>query len=230
MDIAQSFDRLLAEQRLTIEAHLRVILENMQRVGRLIGAFDGGGDDVLRSAVVFLHATQEDVLRSIAAVLLPYASEAVLNRVPMIGTPGARPDKFFLGRLSTHREKTVAEVIAASVQEYLRHTTFNNVTEIAELLRSLNFFVEPMEVLFPQLEALMRRRHQIVHRADRGENGEVVPITREQVVDWSEAVIKFISTVEAQMHNLKVFIGVEGLLREIAQLRNIELKPRQRGG
>lgn len=51
--------------------------------------------DILRAAVVLVHATLEDLLRSMAATLLPFADEATLNTIPLAGTgsPG-RAEKF----------------------------------------------------------------------------------------------------------------------------------------
>src|SRR4051794_30818350 len=37
--------------------------------------------DILRAAVVLVHATLEELLRSIAATLLPFADEATLNTI-----------------------------------------------------------------------------------------------------------------------------------------------------
>jgi hypothetical protein len=157
--------------------------------------------DLLRSSVVFVHATLEDFLRSIAAVLLPFSEESMLNEVPLVGTSGSgRPEKFFLGRLASHRGKTVLELIQESVRDHLLTTTYNDTTQIASLLRGLNIDVEKVRDAFPRLDELIRRRHQIVHRADRLEHRRdpheaVEGIAAEQVEEWISVVQGFMATI-----------------------------------
>jgi hypothetical protein len=58
-------------------------------------------DDILRAAVVFLHATLEDFLRYIGSKYIPSGNEDVLNKINLIGSSDAlHPEKFFLGRLA----------------------------------------------------------------------------------------------------------------------------------
>jgi hypothetical protein len=64
--------------------------------------------DVLRAAMVLLHASLEDVLRSLAYWKLPAAAPNVLDLIPITGGPAT---KFTLGTLSAHRGKTVDQVI-----------------------------------------------------------------------------------------------------------------------
>jgi hypothetical protein len=124
--------------------------------------------DILRAAVVLVRATLEDLLRSMAAALLPFADEATLNAIPLAGTvnPG-RVEKFFLGRLAAHRRKSVLDLIKGSVDDYLTTTTYNDTTQISALLVSLAIDVEKVRHLFPKLDEVIKRRHQIVHRGIR---------------------------------------------------------------
>lgn len=123
---------------------------------------------------MLLHATLEDCIRSISSALLPNSGEAPLNRVPLIGTAGSRrAEKFFLGRLAVHREKLVSTLIKESVDSYLRHVTFNNSNEIAEHLKELGFELAPMREALSTIEEMMKRRHQIVHRADYDDCGKL---------------------------------------------------------
>jgi hypothetical protein len=59
-------------------------------------------EDILRAAVVLLHAHLEDFLRTVASALLPAGDESCLNAIPLAGVTG-RPEKFFLGKLVHHR-------------------------------------------------------------------------------------------------------------------------------
>lgn len=68
---------------------------NLDRVQHLMDIYQNAGSgmgrrpvettDVLRSAVVFLHATLEDFLRTLLAWRLPQAEAAHLKEVPLAG-------------------------------------------------------------------------------------------------------------------------------------------------
>ena len=71
-----------------------------------------------------------------ASHTLPSASPKVLDSIPLVGLPGhGRPEKFFLGQLGTLRDRSVQEVIDASVASYLEHKTFNDTHDIAALIK-----------------------------------------------------------------------------------------------
>ena len=126
--------------------------------------------DVLRAAVVFAHAAMEDVLRRLLAEKLPLAGEKVLNSVSLIGlNASGHPEKFLLGRLVQHRGKTVAELISASVNDYLAHRSYNNTADIAEAVKSLGVEWEPLRKYEKSLSNMTARRHRIVHSADQVE-------------------------------------------------------------
>jgi hypothetical protein len=155
--------------------------------------------DILRAAVVLVHATLEDLLRSMAATLLPFADEATLNTVPLAGSgsPG-RAEKFFLGRLAAHRGKSVLGLIKESVDDYLTTTTYNDTSQISALLVSLEIDVEKVKHLFPKLDEVIKRRHQIVHRADRTSpkfdaSETIESIAADQVKEWISAVQEFMA-------------------------------------
>ncbi|MCT8187338.1 hypothetical protein KY382_03930 [Pseudomonas monteilii] len=126
--------------------------------------------DILRSAVVFMHAMLEDCLRTIAAHYLPLAGEEFLNKIPLQGlNSSGKPEKFHLGELHKFKGMTVEELIAGSVSSYLDRTTFNNVPDIVSLLKSLNKDASQFTEFYPSIEKMMNRRHEIVHRGDRTE-------------------------------------------------------------
>lgn len=164
-----------------------------------------GDTDVLRSAVVLLHASLEDFLRAIARSCLPRARPEVISTIPLKGTTASsRAEKFSLGQLDEHRGKTVDEVIAESVEAYLEHSNFSNTTQIASLLESLDLDVEPMRAFFPMLDNMIARRHQIVHRADcAAETGKGRHHARSlrvsDVERWITAALNFHSAVLSQL-------------------------------
>lgn len=126
--------------------------------------------DILRSAVVFMHAMLEDCLRTIAAHYLPLANEDFLNKVPLVGlNTSGKPEKFNLGELHKFKGITVDQLIAQSVSSYLDRTSFNNVADITSLLRTLSIETSRLSEFYPSLEKMISRRHNIVHRGDRSE-------------------------------------------------------------
>lgn len=151
-------------------------------------------EDLLRAVVVFLHATLEDALRSLAILYLPVSGEEQLNAIPLVETGvTGRPEKFFLGKLVAHRGKSVDEVIEMSVAAHLARSTYNDTTEVASLLKSLGMNPAAVSMHFPALDQLIRRRHQVVHRADLSDDNPEIPdhlrpISLDEVKDWQHAV------------------------------------------
>lgn len=124
--------------------------------------------DVLRAAVVLAHAGLEDVLRRLVAEKLPLGGEDALNRVALKGlNETGRPEKFLLGTLAQYRGMTVNEVIAESVAEHLSHCTYSSVPEVVAALEILGIDQAPLKPYYPDLAAMISRRHQIVHSADQ---------------------------------------------------------------
>ena len=183
---------------------------NLARVDNLVAIYEtalaGAGQgrrghaktDVLRAAVVLLHATLEDCLRSIAYWRLPLAGQDVLDKIPLC--TAAPAIKFSLGALTVHRGKTIDEVLGASVSAYLERSNYNNCDEVSALLSSVG--VDPQQVngQFALVTEIMERRHQIVHRADRQEaqgrgNHTVRSIGRAKVRSWIAATRTFLNAV-----------------------------------
>jgi hypothetical protein len=151
--------------------------------------------DILRAAVVFLHATLEDLLRSSAEQLLPNASAETLSQIPF---PGAlhRRTTFNLGDLASFRGHGVDEIIANAVTAYLDKSTFNNPGDVKSLLAAMGLGTTWVDPLAARLAALMSRRHLIVHRADRNESigsghHRASSISRSAVEAWIDTVGRF---------------------------------------
>lgn len=190
--------------------------ENIARVNNLADIYETklaavargrkpiGSTDILRAAVVLLHATVEEFLRGILEWRLPDQAEETLNRVPLIGSGTDRAERFFLGRLAVHRNKTVDDLIRESVSASLIRSNFNSVEEIVFALTSVGLDKTSCEPYFPELAALMERRHQIVHRADRNPNQgqghhKASSIGRHHVHQWAHAAQGFFDSVYAQL-------------------------------
>ena len=124
--------------------------------------------DIFRTIVVFLHATFEDFLRSIARQRINVVnSQEILDKIPLVGVSrSGRAEKFLLGTLITHRGKTVDQLIHESVENYLDKTSFGSIQDVEEVLTQMEVDTAPFKFLYSDLEQMMRRRHRIVHEAD----------------------------------------------------------------
>lgn len=161
--------------RAELEARYR---SNLQRVRGLVQTYrqlSGGGSgrrpvetvDVLRSAVVFLHATLEDLLRALLARRWPRSQDPVHFEKLGFALGTGRPEKVDLKSLLSHRHKSVQELFDAAIEAELDHKSFNNVGELKVALERSG--IDPVLVSphAQDIAAMMTRRHQIVHRADR---------------------------------------------------------------
>jgi hypothetical protein len=125
---------------------------------------------------------------------LPFTSAKVLENIPLTGMK--RNLKFSLGDLINHRGKRVDELIKLSVDVYLEHSNYNNITEISTLLKDIGIEVEKVKGTFSDLSKLMQRRHQIVHRVDRNpQTGKAASVKKDDVKRWIDAVEKFTKEV-----------------------------------
>src|SRR5258706_3639980 len=109
----------LPSGRPELRPHVERLARNIARAHNLVSIYKflGGsspgrrsvGDtDVLRSAVVLIHASLEDFLRSLERAYLPKAGSTVLKEIPLKGVGrSGRAEKFSLGDLVEHRGKTV---------------------------------------------------------------------------------------------------------------------------
>ena len=187
---------------------------NLVRVRGLISAYtrhaadDEDATDLLRAAVVLLHATMEDVMRTLEELVLAAASPATLKRFGVVyGAP--HPEKLALHDLAReYPGASVADVIGQGVRAYLERRTYNNCNELAAALQRIR--LPPKATMDPfakALEGMMRRRHQIVHRvdivdeADRALVGDFTyPLAVNQVKSWLETVDRFSHTVLEHSH------------------------------
>lgn len=123
--------------------------------------------DTLRAAVVMLHASMEDALRSIAVWKYPYLGADVLDQVPLVGISEiGRPTKFNLGALVEHRDMSVHDLIRKSVEGFANTFTIGSVSDICRLASQVGVSINEVKYDFPSVAEMIERRHQIVHHAD----------------------------------------------------------------
>jgi hypothetical protein len=244
MELMDNYVKRASERDL--KPYLKLIGESFQRCMTLVEESGKVGKDIsgdiLRSVVVLNHAYLEDYLRTLAQVFLPNANENVLDDVPLADCGmGRRAEKFYLGRLARHRGKLVDEVISESVSEYMERSTFSNVTEIVSFLDVLGLKVpevrdetKPIQMPFPHetwatLEAMIQRRHQIVHRADKGKSS-LEPIDASVVLEWLVATLNLMLSVATagftKRHSFEEFLKrVEALKAQVDRTLNKQPKP-----
>jgi hypothetical protein len=93
--------------------------------------------DLLRAAVVLLHATLEDLLRSLAEWKLPTALATSVERIPLGGTDRGQ-ERFTRVDLAGYRGRSVDSVIAQSIAGYLERSSYNHPGDIGELLGKIS--------------------------------------------------------------------------------------------
>lgn len=194
-------------------------LTNFIRVERLVklyqreaegkrGRRDSSTIDVLRSAVVFIHATLEDGMRTIIRHEFPRHRREMLDKIPLVGiAQSGNPEKFFLGRLAEHSGKTIDSVIEESLAAYLERTSFTSSNDLVYWLSVLGVEPNTTQHLLPKIEAMMKRRHHIVHRGDKSDS--VGPGTQyarslsaKVVQDWNTTVNVFLINITERLDNL----------------------------
>ena len=150
---------------------------NLARVKSLISAYEGAlpgtqgrpsvaTTDLLRAGVVFLHASLEDLLRSLLEWKLPLADAEHLEEVPL---DGEKLRRYTLRDIAKYRGTTVSELIERSVKFSLERSNFNSVDDVAAALVKSSIDTAELGPFASDLEAMMKRRHWIVHRADRND-------------------------------------------------------------
>lgn len=160
--------------------------------------------DLLRAAVVFLHATLEDALRTGLRLRLPQASPEHLTMLDF-AVGDTTKEKITIGQLAQHRGKTVDQLLKERINAYLDRSNFNNVAEVKVALERMGCSRSVLDPHRDLLAVMMIRRHWIVHRADHNEGAagpgrqRTRPLGANVVASWKETVASFCSTLLAQL-------------------------------
>lgn len=113
----------------------------------------------------------EDYLRALLGWKIETFDVDTLNRYGFPNGTKRPPSKITLGELSGHKGKSVDDLIAEAVKAHLEE--FQSFNDLGEVKRALvqcginNGIVEAHN--FGDLPAMLSRRHNIVHKADRNE-------------------------------------------------------------
>lgn len=168
--------------------NLVTIYESLTRDEKNHGKFNA---DLLRAAVVLLHATLEDFLRVLIGWKLPDASPEQIKKTGLSVT---------LDQLAGSRESTVRDFLSHSMENILSRSTYNSKDDVKKALKFIGLHTNNLKI--SDLETAMNRRHKIVHRSDRGgeaELGKVNPIQADHVLKWLNNVATFIADVKKQL-------------------------------
>lgn len=146
--------------------------KNLDRVKNLVSLYRPSSrgrsktkeTDLLRAAVVLLHASMEDCLRSLLKWKVDTFDADTLKNY------GFRhpADKISLQELHAHRGKTVDKLIHEAVTGQLDRQSYNDLGEVKRALERCGIdraTVKDHE--FGKLPEMILRRHDIVHKADR---------------------------------------------------------------
>lgn len=153
--------------------------------------------DILRSAVVFIHATLEDGMRTIARHYLPHCDKEIIDQIPLAGlNKSGRPEKFFLGSLMCHSDKTINDLIKESISSYLDKVSFTSVSDIVFMLKSFEIDQAKIQKLYPNIEEMIKRRHHIVHKADKAVSAGpgrqyAKSLSAKKVRNWNDTIDRF---------------------------------------
>lgn len=194
-----------------VDQHVKSFSGNLNRVIGLVNIYirrtenkslseQDDNQDILRAAVVLMHASLEEYLRQLAMSFLQFSDESVLDKIPLVDfIASGRAGSFLLGRLKKHKGKSVDELINESIHAYLEKSNYNNITDIKVLLKQIGIEEKVPKDTLSVMAEMIERRHQIVHRADNLKSSEgaisTTPIEPEQVVEWLKALVKFFQAV-----------------------------------
>lgn len=192
----------------TIRIHTEIIRRRFQRnIGRcqdILNAIQDGEDieevfswevqdDLLRALVVYLHASLEDLLRTI---LIQHYRRNPSNLLSDHNRNKEVPDRTGLWKALSEFEpsETVGTFIDNLIRKILGRESFSSQSQVAGFLKVTGFKIEDQDTYMKSFESLIERRHGIVHNADISPDEiehEPVEINLNVVEDWMNAVQGF---------------------------------------
>jgi hypothetical protein len=184
---------------------------------------------MVRACIVLAHASLEDYLRTLAMLRLPDLDGKFWSQLPLAGT-GGRETRFSLAQLSAHRAKGVDEVLRESLGEYLSTRSFSKASQIPAWLNDLGIRSDNVGYLLAELDALMKRRHRIVHAGDMSSGTDAGPLpTLASVREDSPALSTWLYTITALLGEVQAAVfgeaaGERQRRRETWEARRAEVR------
>lgn len=138
-------------------------------------------------------------MRSIEEIRLPVALPSAFERLRFLSPGGSSRDakeKFSLVDLASYRGQEVDDVFRVAINAHLEHSNYNNIGDVKQALTRAGIVHTIAPPVAATLEAMMKRRHWIAHRADanpRSGRGHHLAqsIGRGLVSSWIDAVDSF---------------------------------------
>ena len=156
----------------------QTLSNNLDRVENLVSLYSPRrgrtkvhDSDILRAALVLLHASLEDFLRSMLIWKINDFDEETLTKYGFPSGHKRGKDKITLGELSAHKGKTVDALIEEAVSSHLvAYSSFNDLGEVKKALIQCGIADATVDAHdFGRMGEMISRRHNIVHKADRDE-------------------------------------------------------------
>jgi hypothetical protein len=154
--------------------------------------------DILRSAVVLLHASLEDLLRELLRIKASHDPNILYEhlRFPHASDPSKSVEQIRVAAPEQFRGKTIDELIDICISNHLSRRTFNSKEDIVAALGPLGLNEGDYASYYSDIEAAVKRRHKIVHESDRtahgtSTHGTPASLTEQEVTAWVRAVSGF---------------------------------------
>ncbi len=181
---------------------------NVERVSHLLLVFDAIKNnknlkqeyqsDVLRSAVVLLHATLEDLLREMIRIKVSQDPIGLLQHLEFTFTSGGSPSKpkISVEEITQFRGMTVDDLIERSIADHLSKRSFNHQADVVSAIKAAGLEPKDYAGFFANLSESIDRRHRVVHEGDRvsygaTSHGRRRPLAEGDVRRWLTAVSDF---------------------------------------
>ncbi|MGA2441429.1 MAG: HEPN domain-containing protein [Tepidisphaeraceae bacterium] len=185
---------------------------NIKRVENLLSLYDelaankesNYANDILRSAVVLLHATLEDVLRGLLKWKKMRSNHKQLTDIQFY-LDEKESKHITLSQLAAVEDKdfedmTIRAFIKDTIKRHYDRESFSNRRQINYALEALGLTPSAYAVPLNNIEPMTTRRHLIVHQSDRcepveGKHGKLTEIAKEDVEKWRQAVRTFLDDI-----------------------------------
>lgn len=198
-----------------MEEEFQYTLNNLWRARRLVDLSkevespEETRNDLLGSAIVFLHATLEEFLRGVALrewfKLNNEDLTVVLQKYSRLNN---RNIKVSLIELVEQRENPVETLIHQEVESFLyQDISFNSLDELEKFLGLIKVSVDEIKDEIGQehldnIQSLIRKRHSVVHQADCSQ------LDYDQILVWGKSLLTFLTQL-AKSLSLNVEYGEE---------------------
>ena len=175
-------------------------------------------DDMVRSVVVLLHATLEDLLRTVLSIHYRRAPESLNLQSRNVAVSAA---KIWLDLLEKNREfrddpeneemrsMSIDEYIESVIARTLSRKSYTDTDQIGGFLTETGLEIPDREkrAYLADISSLMARRHRIVHNADLDPAEALLPnsIDQQDVDRWLTSILEFGNTLLGKLSSAEFY-------------------------